>query len=280
MFDDSFDGNGDPMHNTPLFRQDLAAPYGSEGTFTKIDDFSNLVFTTLFDQTMLTTPGGRAFVHKLAGPAGDEMIDTYVGILRDTGVGNYPYIRYTPGGTPGALATPIAASVDNRRLIALNAYLAGLQAPAGVTGDPQAVAQGRALFRTAGCTGCHNVDQGRPVPSTIHAMAQIFPGDRPVFLAPRTPPLNPVLNTPSSTFDDKMAVVNASLRGEKRGIAMPLLLDLARKPSFLHDDSVPSLDQLFDVSRGKDAPHPFYLSDGGQRSEMIAYLRSLDTRSR
>ncbi len=34
------------MHNTPLFEQDLAAPYGS-----------NLVFTTLFDQTKLTTPG-------------------------------------------------------------------------------------------------------------------------------------------------------------------------------------------------------------------------------
>ena len=32
MFDDTFDGNGDPMHNTPLFRQDLAAPFGSEGT--------------------------------------------------------------------------------------------------------------------------------------------------------------------------------------------------------------------------------------------------------
>src|SRR6476646_8375060 len=32
MFDDSFDGNGDPMHNTPLFRQDLPAPYASEGT--------------------------------------------------------------------------------------------------------------------------------------------------------------------------------------------------------------------------------------------------------
>lgn len=67
MFDDTFDGNGNTMHNTPLFRQDLAAPYGSEGTITKVDDFSNLVFTTLFDQTMLTTEGGRAFVHTLAG---------------------------------------------------------------------------------------------------------------------------------------------------------------------------------------------------------------------
>ncbi len=75
MFDDSFDGNGDPMHNSALFRQDLAAPYGSEGTFDHLDDFSNLVYTALFDQTMLTTAGGRAFVHKLAGAAGDEMVD-------------------------------------------------------------------------------------------------------------------------------------------------------------------------------------------------------------
>ncbi|MCA1616904.1 MAG: hypothetical protein LC800_23045 [Acidobacteria bacterium] len=60
MFDDTFDGNGDPMHNTPLFRQDLAAPFGSEGTIARLDNFNNLVFTGLFDQTTLTTPGGRA----------------------------------------------------------------------------------------------------------------------------------------------------------------------------------------------------------------------------
>ena len=30
MFDDTVDGNGDPMHDIPSFRQDLAAPYGSE----------------------------------------------------------------------------------------------------------------------------------------------------------------------------------------------------------------------------------------------------------
>jgi hypothetical protein len=58
-----------------------------------------------------------------------------------------------------------------------------------------------------------------------------------------------------------MAVVNASLRGLERGIVLPVLLDLDRKPVFLHDDSVPSLDALFDSSRGVDAPHPFYLSD-------------------
>ncbi|MDQ3140037.1 MAG: hypothetical protein M3Q15_04870, partial [Pseudomonadota bacterium] len=131
MFDDTFDGNGDPMHNTPLFEQDLAAPYGSEGLITKLDDFSNLVFTTLFDQTMLTTPGGRAFVHTLAGAAGDEMIADYVKILADTGVTGYPYVsrQAQRTGQPGTLATPIGFRVDNARLLALNAYLSALTSP-------------------------------------------------------------------------------------------------------------------------------------------------------
>ena len=77
-----------------------------------------------------------------------------------------------------------------------------------------------------------------------------------------------------------MAVVNASMRGEIRGIAMPLLLDLARKPVFLHDNSVPNLKALLDPARGSTAPHPFYLSDEGQRASVIQYLRSLDTNSR
>lgn len=32
MFDDTIDGNGAPMHITPFFRTDLAAPWGSEGS--------------------------------------------------------------------------------------------------------------------------------------------------------------------------------------------------------------------------------------------------------
>ena len=281
MFDDTFDGNGDPMHNSPLFRQDLAAPYGSEGTFTKQDDFANLVYTSLFDQTMLTTPGGRAFVHKLAGAAGDEMIADYVKILRDTRVAGYPYVvrQSRPGGKVGDLATPIGFRVDNRKLFALNAYLFSLQAPAGVVTDRAAVARGRVAFMGSGCTGCHNSNQGRAVPTTIHPMAQVWPGDRPMILAQRTPPLNPVQNTPVGTFDDKWAVVNASARGEKRGVAMPLLLDLARKPVFLHDNSVGSLEALLSPGRGRTAPHPFYVADGRRRSDIVAYLKSLDTRS-
>jgi hypothetical protein len=90
------------------------------------------------------------------------------------------------------------------------------------------------------------------------------------------PPLNPVMNTPGSIFDDKMEVVNASARGEVRGIAMPLLLDLARKPVFLHDNSVANLDDLLDAKRGADVPHPFYLSRS-QRADVVQFLKGLDT---
>ena len=277
MFDDTVDGNGDPMHNTPLFRQDLAAPYGSEGTIARLDNFSNLVYTALFDQTNMTSPGGRAFLNKLGGAAGDEIADDYVKVLAATGVTGYPYVQARPHPDPGSEDAPLGVRVDNNKLIAMNAYLARLEAPPGARGDSGAVSRGREVFRTSGCTGCHNVDQGRPVPNVVHAMSKIFPGDNPVVLAQREPPLNPVVNTPESIFDDKMAVVNASLRGEVRGIAMPLLLDLARKPVFLHDNSVPSLDALFDPKRGPNAPHPVYVSDRRKRTDVIAFLRSLDT---
>ncbi|MBA3395217.1 MAG: hypothetical protein H0T89_21390 [Deltaproteobacteria bacterium] len=55
MFDDQPDGTGAPMHITPMFRADLSAPYGSEGAISKLDNFSNLVYTVLFDLRTLTT---------------------------------------------------------------------------------------------------------------------------------------------------------------------------------------------------------------------------------
>ena len=195
MFDDTFDGNGDPMHNSPLFRQDLAAPYGSGGMIARLDNFSNLVYTTLFDLTMLTTPGGRALLHKLGGAAGDEIADNYVKILAATGVHNYPYVQAAADPMPGTEEAFAGVRVDNTKLLALNAYLVQLQAPRGAPIAADVAARGRQIFRTAGCTGCHNVDQGRAVPTTIHPMKQVFPGDNPVILAQREPPLNPVMNT-------------------------------------------------------------------------------------
>ena len=280
MFDDTFDGNGDPMHITPFFRQDLAAPFGSEGSIAKLDNFNNLVYTALFDQTNITTPGGRAFAKKLAGAAGEEVVDDYIKILKETGVTNYPYVKANPNPNPGSEEAPFGVRVDNQKLLDLNAYVMDLDAPKGDKSDKDAIKRGRELFRTQGCTVCHNVDQSKPVPANIIPMKTIFPGDNPMILAPRMPPLNPIMNTPSSFFDDKMAVLNASIRGEMRGIAMPLLFDLFRKPVFLHDNSVPSLDALFDSSRGGNAPHPFYISDLKQRADIVKYLRSLDDDSK
>ena len=278
MFDDTVDGNGDPMHNTPLFRQDLAAPFGSEGTISRLDNFSNLVYTALFDPTDLTTPGGRAFLHKLGGAAGDEIADNYVKVLAATGVKGYPYVQAEPHSKPGSEDAPLGIRVDETKLRDLNAYLASLPAPRGAKVSAQLSDKGRELFRTVGCTNCHNVDQSKFVPPFLIPMKTIFPGDNPKTLAQREPPLNPVLDTSGTFFDDKMAVFNASLRGEIRGIALPLLLDLARKPVFLHDDSVHSLNDLLDPKRGSQAPHPFYLADAAQRGEMIEFLRGLDTR--
>lgn len=281
-FDDTFDGIGNSVHNSVLARQDLTAPYATEGSIAHLENFSNLVYTSLFDLTMLTTPGGRAFVHTLAGAAGDEMVDNYVKVLAATGVRGYPYVLSStrPQGMPGQEDNPLAVRVDDRMLLALNAYMFSLQSPRGQAIDGDVASRARESFRTSGCTGCHNVSQTRPVPTTVHAMREIFPGDNPTVLAARQPPLNPVMNTPESIFDDKQTVVNASLRGDKRGSAVPLLVDLARKPVFLHDHSVPGLDALLDPSRGPSAPHPFYLSDARQRSDMVQYLRSLDTRGR
>jgi cytochrome c2 len=291
MFDDTIDGNGDPMHNMPLFRQDLAFPFGSEGTLAKLDNFSNLVYTALLDPTVVTTPGGRAFVRKLGGDAaGSEIADDYEQVLAATGVVGFPYVQAQPPADPadaGTEAFPLGVRVDNTKLLDMNAYLFALEAPPGEQGRPRAIARGRQIFRSE-CTACHNVDQSRPVPSFIVRMKEIFPGDRPVvLLAMREPPLNPIVDTPGNIFsnpvnifDDKMAVVNASLRGLRRGIALPLLLDLARKPVFLHDNSVHSLGDLLNPQRGRLAPHPFYLADRRERADVTGFLRSLDTQRR
>lgn len=280
-FDDTPDGNGDPMHNSPLFRTDLAAPWGTEGGIGRLDNFGNLVYTALLDPTNLTTPGGRAFLVKLGGAAaGNEIVDGYIQVLAATGVTGYPYLQAAASPLAGTEDAPLGNRVNNAKLIDMNAYLNGLQAPAGVVSDAMVAGRGRELFRN-NCTSCHNVDQGKSVPAFIVPMKTIFPGDNPVtLLAMRAAPLNPILDTPTSIFDDKMAVVNASMRGGIRGTALPLLLDLARKPNFLHDNSVPTMDNLLNPSRGPNAPHPFYLAEPGDRTDMVEFLRSLDTTKR
>ena len=86
MFDDTVDGNGNPMHITPFFRQDLAAPFGSAGELSKQDHFANTVYTVLFDLTDLLLPGGKAFLHKAVGAAGDKLAADYPEVLAATQV--------------------------------------------------------------------------------------------------------------------------------------------------------------------------------------------------
>lgn len=277
-FDDSPDGNGNSVHIAHFFRQDLAAPYGSSGQNNKLDDFNNTVCTALFDMTNLVTPGGRAFLKTLGGASGEKIANDYVKVLKATGVKGYPYVHGATTGKPGAAATPLGIRVDNQKLLDLNAYVVSLPAPAGVHTSRIAEARGRELFR-ANCTSCHNVDQSKPVPAQLIPMKTIFPGYNPTIIAKRKPPLTPIQNSPG-TFDDKMIVVDASPGGGIRGDAMPLLLDLARKPVFLHDDSVHSLNELFNPIRGRTAPHPFYLRQAGQRADMIAFLKGLEIKAK
>lgn len=160
----------------------------------------------------------------------------------------------------------------------MTAYVSSLRSPTGVKVEVDAIARGKLVFENPSnsCLTCHNANQSQPVNSDIIPMAVIFPGDMPDVLAQRDPPLSPILNTPGNTFDDKMIVINASLRGDIRGVAMPLLMDLARKPNFLHDNSVATLPELFDAGRGWNAPHPFYIASWAERIDLVKYLFSLD----
>jgi mono/diheme cytochrome c family protein len=279
MFDDSPDGNGNPVHITPFFRQDLAAPYGSSGQNSDLNDFNNTVYTALFDQSNLLSDGGRQFIHGLGATAGDSMLAGYTKVLAATDVTGYPYVTAALKGKAGEPPTPTGKRVDEQKLRDLQAYVNSLPAPKGVVTNAAQVTSGRALFVTQNCASCHNTNQGVAVQSKLVPMNVIWPGYAPKVLTQRKPPLTPIQNSPG-TFDDKMIVVDASPGGGPRGNALPLLLDLARKPVFLHDDSVHSLDELLNPKRGKTAPHPFYVVSPAQRTEMVAYLKSLDTDSK
>jgi hypothetical protein len=206
------------------------------------------------------------------------MASEYEKILRDTGVTGYPFVKANLVGKVGDPASIVGRRVDNQKLLDMSAYLDALQAPPGAQVDAGMAGRGRELFRT-NCTQCHNVDQGKFVPPTLVEMKTIWPGYLPIPVGKRgDSKLSTILNSPGG-YDDKMIIVDASDRGERRGHAMPLLLDLARTNIFLHDGSVSSLDSLLDPVRGENAPHPFYLADAKQRADIVEFLKGLDTNS-
>lgn len=300
MFDDAVDGNAAPMHNAALFRTDLAAPWGSDGSIEQLQNFNNLVYTALMDPTDMLTDGGRRFLSERGGAAGLELADNYAAILADMGIpaggiNGYPFVGranktdVTVGLPAGAKIEDhlIGIRVDDAALFDMNLYLNSAPAPEGAEVDAASRERGRALFRVS-CTSCHNEDQSRFVPTNIvpynssveffdnaPARPALFPDYSGEIVASRaTARLAPVRNS-DGIFDDKLVIVEASNRNQPRGSALPLLLDLDRKPKFLHDDSAGSLDELLDPARGEGAPHPFYLDDAEQRADMAAFLTSL-----
>jgi len=204
----------------------------------------------------------------------DSHINEYAQILAATSVTGFPYVKATMTGKI-APSSPVGRRVENQKLLDMNAYLDALPAPRGAQVNAEMARRGRDRFRTQ-CTQCHNVDQGTFVPPTLVELKTLWPGYAPAPAGVRgDTTLSPILNSPGG-FDDKMVVVDASDRGEKRGNALPLLLDLARTTIFLHDASVRSLDDLFDAGRGDSAPHPFYVRDAAARKDLIEFLRGLD----
>ncbi|MDB4987349.1 MAG: hypothetical protein JWN04_2527 [Myxococcaceae bacterium] len=334
MFDDQPDGNGAPLHNQPLFRTDLAPPWGSEGSIRMLHNFSNFVYTTLLDPTdlLISKPapnapqdagapfssfsGAQYVEYEKAGGAGLELIANYRRIVEglgisefasvDGGVGNdgYPYVGRVGGECPAAPAgvenEPSISGLkcNQTKLLDMNAYLDSTHPPAGVKADTNAIAMGRSVFRQQ-CTSCHNDDSSIFVPENIvafNAVADLFanapprpalfPAWNPALISPRPgppfAPLVPAKDDATTIFDDKLIINEPSNYQQPRGDALPLLLDLARKPSFLHDDEVKaetptaSLALLLDPVRGANAPHPFYVQDGSSRAAVVTFLQSLD----
>lgn len=274
-FDETPDGIGNPVQNTPLFRQDLARPYTSNGLYEKLEGISNASYTTNLDLSTIATAEGRQLMNILAGQAGQELYDNYVAILKETNVRGYPFVNAAAGHMVGHRDTPVGRQADRKKILDMRAYLESLPAPPGERVNPAAERRGAETFQ-AQCTTCHNMNQGEPVRMTVVSLEDLWPAYAPVTLAQRAPPLSPIRNSPGS-YDDKMVIADGSERGLPRGVPLPLLLDLARKPAFLHDNSVPSLDALLDPARGSRSPHPFYVNDRARRAEVIAFLRGLGT---
>ena len=290
QFDAFPDGIGNPLHIAPFFRADLSAPWGIDGGVAQLQDFNNTVFTVSLDPTSILTPGGRQFLKTVAGPVGDEIAEDYERVLRATGViaqgqqvtDVIPFVQ-AQTEEPSARATT-GRRVDETKLLDLNAYLNSLPAPEAPSFDSAKATRGQDVFRST-CTSCHQSNPNKFVPTNVIPMPTIYPGYQPTVILARQPPLSDVQNSegPSPFFDDRMIVLDASRRGDVRGAALPLLLDLTRKTSFLHDDSVSgeSFDEaaelLLNPSRGEKAAHAVFIADPGQRSDVIEFLRSLQT---
>lgn len=292
-FDSTPDGIGNATYIPPFFRTDLAAPWGSSGSFEQLEDFNNLVYTVALDPTSLLTDTGRAFLSFLAGPVGDEIATRYEAALRATGVipegaaldEVIPFVRASAtAADAGTFAGPTGLRVDEASLLALTAYTDSLQSPPAPEGlDAAQVALGESIFMGAtadggaNCVRCHTLPDEPVENDQIRAITQMYRryNDSLLTLLDRSDRgitnIQKTLAGPQPEYDLALVVLDASVRGEpvmnpgeKPGYAKPLLLGLDSKDEFLHngsvegEDSIDALGKLLDPARGPDAPHPFY----------------------
>lgn len=274
-FDAVPDGIGNPSAIPPFWRQDLAGPWGADGAFRDLDDFNNLVYTVALDPTTLVSEDGRAFLTAVAGPVGAEIADDYQAILDELNITGYPYVQAATQQDAGSFNGAVGIRVDDQSLDDLSAYVVNLPAPLATAYDLDAAIEGREDFQAFGCVDCHRAEGDEPVAPFVVPLAELWPGYSPMMIAERQDPLNDVQNSPG-TYDDRVVVLNASLRGEPRGYAMPLMHALETRESYLHDGSVATLEELLSPTRGEDAPHPFYVPDAN-RNAVVQFLLSIDT---
>jgi mono/diheme cytochrome c family protein len=279
QFDAFPDGIGNPTQAMPLFRTDLSSPWGFDGGSQLLEHLNNTVYTIGFDPSVLVTASGRGLLGALAGAVGTELANDYASQLFSSTLfapGAPPFVQALSSFMPGTPSAVAGRQVDAQALLDLNGYLDSLPAPAAGAHDVAAAARGGQVF-AQNCTTCHVADQNHFVKQDVIPIETLFPGYKPTVIAVR-PGISSIQDDPNSHYDDRVVLFDASLRGLARGYALPILLDLARKPAFLHDGSVATMDALLDSSRGSAAPHPFYAANASERSDLVEYLKSLTTK--
>ncbi len=300
QFDPWPDGVGNPVHIAPAFAAEQGAPWGSGGGLALLEDFTNVLYTVTLDPTSIATVAGQQLLEQQAGEAGAELHFDYRAVLQSTGVDlqSIPFVDAIDGLPAGAQGSLAGRRVDDVALRDLNAYLDSLPSPRAPNDIDQGLAAvGRQIFMLLeldgpNCTTCHNVDPDKFVNPTVLPFSATYPAyaDSIVVLADREG-LAPMQNSggasnligPSPFFDDRAIVFDGSMRGEPKGTAFPMLLDLVGRRALLHDGSVRGTSfsdaarLLLDPTRGPTAAHPFYFEVPLARDAVVEFLRSLQT---
>jgi mono/diheme cytochrome c family protein len=298
-FDAFPDGIGNHTALPYFLETKLAANWGHGGIFAGLDDFNNLVYTVGLDPTTLVTTTGKTLLKVLAGPVGDEIAERYEAVLREIGAlpaGKnpnevFPLLEFEKDGIdPGNPEGPLGVRVSQEKLEAMRLYTDSLKAPAAPANlNAGNVAAGQMVFSASGCIACHQSNPKAAVGTQVTPLSVIYPGYIATTLHNRSAVNLPTnvevdLQSPAGDFSSSISVFDAGLVGQGKGFAEPLLLGLALRSVFLHDGSIrgsdarDALNKLFNPERGLQAPHPYYVENAVQRSQLIEYLLSRDTR--